>query len=87
MVALDIARYLGYFLKTQVIIIPLLEREDDVDEVFAQLCDIHDTLMRIGNTDHGLGGLHGYRAYFFKLVDEMMEQHQRMLRLPGKESL
>ncbi len=86
-VALRIAGYLRYFLEAKVIIKPFFKREYYVHEVFTQLGYISHALIRIGNTYHGFGGLYSNMAKLFKLSDKVMEQHKRMLRLPGKESL
>jgi len=74
MIKLLLTGHLTYFLKAHIVLIRLFERKNHMNEIFAQLCNPGNALLRIGNTDHGFGGLNSDRAYLFKLVDKMVKQ-------------
>ena len=74
MIELGIARYLRYFLKTQVIGICLLEWKDYMNKIFSELRNINDTLTRSSQTNHGFGGLNSYASNSLKPSNEMIKQ-------------
>jgi len=70
-----IAGHRGDFLETEVIRVWLFKRKNHVDKILSQLRDVGYALMRIGDADHGFGGVQGNRADVLEFADEMVKQH------------
>lgn len=73
MVELICARNLGDLLKTQIVGVRLLKREDHVNEVLSQVGDVCDAFSRRGYTYHRFGRMQGDAACLTELSDKMVE--------------
>ena len=72
------AGHLGYFLKTQILFVGLIERKDNIHKVTPQANDVGDPGF-CGQADHGFGGMQCDGTNLLILLYEISEQRQRVL--------
>ena len=85
MVELVRARNPGNLLKTQIVRVRLLKREDHVNEVLSQVGDVCDAFPRRGYTDHRFGGMQGDTACPTELSDKMVKELKGVIGFSPKE--
>ena len=75
---------LGYFLKTQILLVRLVERKDNIHKIAPQADDVGDPGF-CGQADHGFGRVQRDGTDLLILLHEMTEQRQRVLGLVVQE--
>ena len=84
MVVLRGAWNLGYFLKTQILFVRLIERKDNIHKIAPQTNDVGDPNFG-RQTDHGFGRMQCDGTDLLILLHKVAEQRQRVLGLVVQE--